>query len=240
MDVKEEAILGNQIYDHWYYVSKGRAMHSMLAGMQVNEVLDVGAGSGIFSKQLLKSGVAQTAICVDPAYLQESEETVHGKSVRFVRCVEGAQPELVLMMDVLEHVEDDLALLETYTTLMKSGGHVLITVPAFQFLWSGHDVFLEHHRRYTLGTMEDLVCCAGLTPLSTRYYFGSLFPLIVLIRWISKLRMKEKAYEPKSDLKPLPATINTILTAIHSAERRLLFPFNRLVGLTVFCLAKKP
>jgi 2-polyprenyl-3-methyl-5-hydroxy-6-metoxy-1,4-benzoquinol methylase len=66
MDLKEEEILGEKIFEHWYYVSKGRAMLDFLGkGTAVKEILDVGAGSGIFSKQLLDKGVCSSAVCLD-------------------------------------------------------------------------------------------------------------------------------------------------------------------------------
>ena len=143
MDVKEEDILGADIATHWYYVSKGRAMRSFLGSMRVTEVLDVGAGSGIFSRQLLEAGVCQRATCVDPAYMEEREESCSGGTLSFVREVREPEQSLVLMMDVLEHVDDDVGLLRAYSRNLPADGQLLITVPAFQFLWSGHDEFLR-------------------------------------------------------------------------------------------------
>ncbi len=144
MDLKEEDILGDKIHSHWYYVAKGRAMRAFLGDVKADEVLDVGAGSGIFSRQLLDHDISKSAVCVDPNYAKEYTDDQNGKSVQFVKSVEKTTQDLVLMMDVLEHVPDDVALLKDYADTMDIGGEVLITVPAFQFMWSGHDVFLEH------------------------------------------------------------------------------------------------
>ena len=67
-----------------------------------------------------------------------------------------SRADLLLYMDVLEHVDDDLGLLTAYLDQLERGGRVLITVPAFDFLWSNHDIFLEHKRRYTLKQVEAL------------------------------------------------------------------------------------
>ena len=67
MDIKEENILGPHINKHWYYISKGRAMRRFLNGVPRQSLLDVGAGSGVFSKILLEHGSNQ-AVCIDPAY----------------------------------------------------------------------------------------------------------------------------------------------------------------------------
>lgn len=238
MDIKEEHILGDAIVNHWYYVSKGRALRRIIKDLRVAEVLDVGAGSGVFSRQLLDYGFCKSAVCVDPGYHEESIEDHGGKPIHFVKSLEQVNQRLILMMDVLEHVEDDLALLRTYSDPMPVGGHVLITVPAFQFLWSGHDVFLEHYRRYTLHQVESLIAKAGLKRIEGRYFFGSLFPAIAVMRWIQRCRMRG-GVAGYSSLRSLAPPVNHALTCIHDLERMLLLPWNRLAGLTVFCLAVK-
>lgn len=234
MDLKEEEVLGSAIQTHWYYVAKGKAMRQFLGEVKSNEVLDVGAGSGIFSRQLLDAGICGSATCVDPFYSAEREENHNGKLIRFVRQVENVPQNLILMMDVLEHVDDDAGLLSQYAGRMPAGGRVLITVPAFRFLWSGHDIFLEHRRRYTAAELEKVVEKAGLRIVKTRYFFGLLFPAIAAIRLL-----KAKATAPRSDLKIYPGWLNSALIAIHDMERPLLFPWNRLAGLSVFCLCEK-
>jgi hypothetical protein len=207
--------------------------------MRVSEVLDVGAGSGIFSRQLMAAGVCDSAVCVDPNYPQERMESVGGKQIRFVKAVKNVPQKLVLMMDVLEHVPDDLALLSDYTAGMDTDAHVLITVPAFQFMWSGHDVFLEHYRRYTLDEIETVVKRAGMTPVRSRYFFGSLFPAIAALRLVRKSLLDRGTLEPQSDLKVYPDWANSTLIALHDIERHILFGMNKLFGLSVFCLCRK-
>lgn len=237
MDVKEEDILGPELARHWYYVSKGRALLSFLRHIRGASLLDVGAGSGIFSRQLLDAGVCERATCVDPAYAEERTESHNGREIAFVRRVERPSQDLVLMMDVLEHVDDDVGLLRQYSETLPAGGWVLITVPAFQFLWSGHDVFLEHRRRYTKRRIEDVVSRAGLTVVRSRYFFGLLFPAAAAIRLYAARRLNKQ--EPKSDLRKAPALLNRALMLVHDVERVTLFRFNIVAGLTVFCLARR-
>jgi len=239
MDLKEEDILGDKIGEHWYYVSKGRAMRAFLGDLKANQILDVGAGSGIFSKQLLDLNIAQSAVCVDPNYPEERREDWHGKSIEFVKSLKSGGQELVLMMDVLEHVPDDVALLKEYVDQMPKGAHLLITVPAFQFMWSGHDVFLEHYRRYTIEMMETATRKAGLTPIKSRYFFGALFPVVAIIRLAKKLLLERGQVKAQSELKLYPDGLNKTLIAIHDIERQSLFNINKLYGLSVFCLCTK-
>ncbi|MBI1301187.1 MAG: methyltransferase domain-containing protein [Alphaproteobacteria bacterium] len=239
MDLKEEDILGEKIHEHWYYISKGRAMRAFLEDYSCDEVLDVGAGSGIFARQLLDQGFCNSAVCVDPFYDEEKEELQNGKPISFVKSINKTTQNLILMMDVLEHVEDDVGLLSQYTSTMPQGGRVLITVPAFQFMWSGHDVFLEHYRRYTIQSMEEVIKKAGMTPVKSRYFFGSLFPVVAVIRSFKNVMRGQKPEVAKSELKLYSNWLNKTLTAIHDAERQSLFTFNKLFGLSVFCLCEK-
>lgn len=239
MDVKEEDILGPEISEHWYYVSKGRALLNFVRHVRKATLLDVGAGSGIFSRQLLDAGICERATCVDPAYAEEREELHDGREMAFVRDIEGPGHDLLLMMDVLEHVDDDVGLLRKYSESLPQGGWVLITVPAFQFLWSGHDVFLEHRRRYTRRQIEDVAVRAGLTVVRSRYFFGMLFPVVAAVRLYAARRLEEKRLAPQSDLRKYSAPLNRALTLLHDLERVTLFRFNRVAGLTVFCLAQR-
>jgi hypothetical protein len=235
LDLKEEDILGDAIHEHWYYVSKGRAMRQVLGRIRTNEVLDVGAGSGIFSRQLLDHGVADSAICLDPLYPEERTHSHNGRPIAFVRNVDIVRQNLVLMMDVLEHVDDDVGLLRRYAPQ----GHVLITVPAFPFLWSGHDVFLEHRRRYTRSMLEDTVRKAGLEVVRLLFFFGALFPAVAAVRLVKNTLRRQGVVEAKSELSLYPSWLNKALIAVHDVERNTLFPVNRLAGLSLFCLCKK-
>ena len=239
MDVKEELILGDKAPTHWYYVAKGRALLAMLKSIKVPEIVDVGAGSGIFSKILLEAGKCRSAICVDPAYADQREEWYLGRSIRFVQSIDNLTQSLVLLMDVLEHVNDDVGLIRQYTGCMPHAGKVLVTVPAFDFLWSGHDVFLGHRRRYTLLTIEKKLQMANLKILRSQYFFGTLFPIVALVRTVNRWQLESGSSKSESMLKKYPPMLNKILTYIHDFERLFLFPINRFAGLSIFCLAEK-
>ena len=155
MDLKEEEILGEFVEQHWYYRSKAAALLRLTNSLQARSILDVGAGSGFFSRALLTKTMAQEALCVDPFYQEERDESVVGKPMQFRRNCNTTDADLLLMMDVLEHVEDDLGLLLSYVNKIPSGAHVMATVPAFKFLWSSHDEFLGHYRRYTLKQLAE-------------------------------------------------------------------------------------
>jgi 2-polyprenyl-3-methyl-5-hydroxy-6-metoxy-1,4-benzoquinol methylase len=238
MDIKELDILGADAARHWYYVSKGRALCSLVGTAPVDEVLDIGAGSGVFSRQLIDAGRCRRAVCMDPAYASDSREIYRGREIRFTRAAPTGQHELLLLLDVLEHVSDDVTFLRRYAERLSPDGRIIISVPAFQWLWSGHDVFLAHYRRYTRRSLTRTVNSAGLSILDMRYFFGFILPVAVASRRLERLRQHVDV-QPRNQLSRMPAVINGLLIALHDLERVALFPWNRLGGLTVFCVATR-
>jgi SAM-dependent methyltransferase len=236
MDIKEQDILGDAIGRHWYYRAKGAAMRALLGASAPRHVLDVGAGSGFFSRLLLEQG-AGAATCVDPAYPDEHDEVHAGRPIRFVHDVGPGDFDLLLMMDVLEHVDDDVGLLGAYAARAPAGARFLLTVPAFQWMWSGHDVFLDHRRRYTLTQLEHAVAQAGLHVLHGCYFYGFLLPGAAAWRLAGRAAGVSRDVA-RSDLQQHGALVNAALGAVCTAELAV-FRANRVAGLTAFCLAEK-
>lgn len=234
MDLKEEDILGADIGRHWYYRAKAAALRRAVATLKPRHLLDVGAGSGFFSRHLLAETPAESALCVDIGYPEDRDDSVAGKPVHYRRDTGPTDCDLVLMMDVLEHVDDDRGLVRHYAAKVPSGAHFLVTVPAFTFLWSGHDVFLEHKRRYRLPEIEATLGDAGLEVVRGAYYFGLVFPLAAAVRLADR-----NTTEPRSSMKRHGAITNGLLGALCAVELPL-FPYNRLAGLSAFVLARKP
>lgn len=238
MDLKEAAVVEGSAEAHWYYRAKAHAMCQYLRHQsRIRSVLDVGAGSGFFTRYLLKNTAAEVGTCVDVGYRDDSEEDYHGKKLLFRRTYDSGAVDLVLLMDVLEHVADDAALLRGYVDKMRPDTFFLITVPAFQWLWSAHDVFLEHYRRYDLRQVEALVRGTGLRVEQSSYYFGAVLPLAALLR-VSKRVLRRGATAPQSQLQQHGTLTNAALSAACRLELPLL-SINRLGGLSVFCLARK-
>ena len=234
MDLKE---LGAVDPDkHWYYRSKHVGLQRALSdagGGSFDRVLDVGAGSGYFSARLMRSGRCAGRVCIDPNYADSQLSATPGDV--FVR---EASPEVVgscdlaLFIDVLEHVDDDVALLRRYAALLPPGAFVVVSVPAFQSLWSGHDEFLEHRRRHRLHEVNRVVEDAGLVPLTSRYLFGSGF----IPAWLS--RKVASRGEARSQLKPVAPSLDRAVGAWFATEHQLIR--NRLFGLSAVVVARVP
>ncbi len=237
MDLKEADILGEDVASHWYYRSKAKAMTKLLGRVEPTTILDIGAGSGFFSRYLLSNSPAREAWCVDIGYDEDSEAIEAGKPLYFRRYVDRNNAGIVLLMDVLEHVDDDVDLLDNYVRKVPKGARFLISVPAFHFLWSGHDIFLKHKRRYQLEQIEEVTRRAGLTVLRGAYYFVAVFPVAVLLR-LRERRTTDGNTSARSQLSRHHPWINNVLTILCGLELPLM-KFNRAAGLTAFCLAEK-
>ncbi len=235
MDLKEAPLVGGSQDGHWYYASKSRALLAALDGRPVRRVCDVGAGTGYFAKMLLRETAAREATCIDTGYQSDWSEVHAGKPLVFRR--EGPLPgaDLFLLMDVIEHVDDDVALLREVANAAPSGATVVVSVPAFSWLWSAHDVFLEHRRRYTLRALEQVVRAARLTPARGFYFFAAIFPAAAAQRLWRRVRPPRA---PSSDLRAYGAASNCLLTWIGTAEAAVARR-NRAFGLTAFAVAEK-
>lgn len=236
MDLKETKILRDTIASHWYYRSKANAVAHLLSNKSFSSVLDIGAGSGYFSKFLLANSDVNEAWCVDISYDSNHDGLELEKPIHFRRFIDNLNVDLVLLMDVLEHVDDDVGLLREYVEKVPRGTVFLISVPAFQFLWSNHDIFLEHKRRYNLGQIESVAQRAGLKVTHGSYYFGAIFPIAATIRLVERFFQKD-AQQPRSQLKRHHPIVNELLASLSKTELALM-RFNRLAGLTAFCLAQ--
>jgi hypothetical protein len=109
---------------------------------------------------------------------------------------------------------------------------VLLSVPAFQWLWSGHDVYLGHRRRYTLAQLEATARAAGVTVERSCYFFAAVLPIAATLRLPGALRRGQDP-APRCELRRHGAVANAVLGAMCRAELPL-FPLNRLFGLSVF------
>lgn len=167
---------------HWYYEHKFWFITSSESWKknEVNSLVDIGAGSALFSKELLKNRTVKSATAVDTGYLEDSENTELGISYR--RSVSYKGFTHFLLTDVLEHIEDDAAFLSEIVLTADSGSSFIITVPALMSLWSGHDVYLKHYRRYRKTELHELALKAGLNVHSSRYTYSTLFPIAYLQR----------------------------------------------------------
>jgi SAM-dependent methyltransferase len=234
MDLKE---LENGVNPdvHWYYQSKKlplfRYAERLLAKGQALTIVDVGAGSGFFALELEKhygSAIAKVYL-VDIGYTAEEIAATRGQKIEKVTVIPSViEHGLVLLMDVLEHLPDDLAMLTSIKqACVGDNNHFFITVPAFRSLWSGHDVFLGHYRRYRIPMLRSVLEKANFRRINNYYLYGSLFPLIWAVRRLSNLQKKEAV----SNMQPAHPLVNRLLLGITGTEMKFT-GVNKVFGVT--------
>jgi 2-polyprenyl-3-methyl-5-hydroxy-6-metoxy-1,4-benzoquinol methylase len=239
MDFAEQnQVASHLVTEHWYYQAKFALLRRTLSTAGILgpklRLADLGCGLGVFLTLLEREKLLTTAqmIGIDPA-TPEGQLSIGG-SVPIVAAWPEESFDLILMMDVLEHIDNDQEALAQAWEKLKPGDHVFITVPAFAFLWSRHDENLGHKRRYTLKSLRRLLeTIPRLRILKLHYFYALIFPIAVIVRLLRKGNQ-----ENSSDLKPAPAWLNLLLRKLLSAE--LIFaPANRLAGLTAVALVQK-
>jgi hypothetical protein len=139
---------------------------------------------------------------------------------------------LICMFDVLEHIERDTETLVAANKLLAHNGRMLITVPAYQWLYGAHDEFLHHKRRYSLKQLKGVIAEAGLKATRISFFNTLLFPLAAIVR------LKDRVFGSKvaTGTAVPPAFINAVLGTVFGAERFLLRRFNLPFGVSLLCL----
>lgn len=164
---------------HWWWRVREEILLAtvarLLAGQPRARILDVGCGAGLFFDALDRfghvEGIESDRSAIDNAG-RWKDRIHHGEFNESF--VPAAGFDLILMLDVLEHLTAPVPLLLRASGHLRPGGAVLITVPAFNWLWTQHDDLNQHVRRYTARGVEDMVRAAGLSPNKPRYLFPSL------------------------------------------------------------------
>jgi SAM-dependent methyltransferase len=122
---------------------------------------------------------------------------------------------------VVEHCEDDRRALEELTRVLAPGGRLLLSVPAYQWAWSEHDVRAGHHRRYTRPALERLVEGSGLTVLRSTYAFGAVFPFFLAERALREVR-RRTGRRAQQRLTPVSPATDRLLMRLSAVDRRVL------------------
>jgi SAM-dependent methyltransferase len=217
--------------EHWWFAARRRILERVLQTLRLapnSAILEVGCGTGANIPMLRRFG-SVAAVELDPFARQ------HVRSTMNVEVVSGSLPDdlpyaerkfdVICLFDVLEHVERHQEALEALRQRLAPNGILMITVPAYQWLYSSHDARHHHFRRYTALQLRSVAKAAGLLPIRLGYFNTLLFPLALLRRLAAKL-----LGEPASDDSALPSSwINHLLYRAFSIEgalvARCFFPF---------------
>ena len=166
---------------HWYYAHKFWFIRNSSSWNNDNlkSLDDIGAGSALLTKELLRLNLVSKVDAVDVGYKAEREIK---SGISYCRTSDYSGFTHFLLTDVLEHVEEDEEFLADIVSQADRDSAFIITVPALMSLWSGHDVYLRHFRRYTKNELRQLVEESGLSVISVRYTYSTVFPIAYIQR----------------------------------------------------------
>jgi len=210
---------------HWWYRGRRTVLENVIAELRLParaRILDAGAGSGRNMVELMRHGtvtaieLSPTSVCL--ARAREVGEVVEGSVLDMP--FESASFDLAASLDVIEHLEDDLGALRELRRVVTPGGCLLVTVPAYQWLWSGHDEVNHHHRRYTRRSLREVGERAGWKQVRTTYFNSLLLPVAMVLRIMD--RFSRKTTESSLDLWVPPQPLNWLMERPLALEAALI------------------
>lgn len=228
---------------YWWFVARRKLLRDLVAGRSTAKplrILDVGSGTGYNHTVLSQFGAVVNVDFSAEALRLSRERGLPNLVLSNVQQV-GLRDDcmdVATALDVLEHTDDDLAAMRELHRILRPGGALVLTVPAYGFLWSEHDEALHHRRRYTASELCNKLRLSGFHVEFCSYYISLLFFPILLMRILQNLG--KNSVRPKTSHVILPRWLNSFLIRILDLERWLLRAVRLPFGVTVACVATKP
>jgi SAM-dependent methyltransferase len=228
---------------YWWFVGRHKLIENVMRASYPDPnpervILDAGCGTGAMSIRLKQWGRVVSAD-FSPLALQFSRR----RGLNHLLCADAMRLpfevgtfDTIVSMDVLEHIPDDALALREFYRVLKPGGRVILTVPAYPHLWSEHDIALMHFRRYQRTELQARFTEAGFRLEKLSHTMTTLYPLVSLQR---KLNARKPPHDPPQAAMPqVPAPLNSALTGLLAVEnavaQRVNFPFGvTLLGIAV-------
>lgn len=238
MDAEMYTTMASVEKKHWWYIGRRKIIASFLQNISHSSktrIIELGSGTGGNLEML--SGFGQTTGLEPNKFGREHAQSL-GFDVRNGMLpetpFEPEEADIVVMFDVLEHLENDEACLQAAVRLLKPEGHLFLTVPAYQWMWSDHDIKNHHMRRYTKSQIQYLAKQSGLKIERCTYFNTFLFPVAAIVRIIKNITGS------RHDETTLPSPItNKILGGIFSFEEKVIPHIDLPFGLSIAAILKK-
>jgi SAM-dependent methyltransferase len=225
---------------HWWYRGRRRIVREAVSALDLPrpaDILDAGCGSG---RNLVELAPFGRVTGLEPSHASAEVARSRGFGAIVESGIEQMpfDPEsfdLVVSLDVIEHVEDHVGALRELRRVTRPGGRLLVTVPAYQALWSSHDVRNHHQRRYTRRTMVEPAAEAGWRVVRTTHFNTLLLPAAAAARVVDRLARRDR--DGRSELDGTPARLNALLEQPLRLEAALLRSGRRLpAGLSLLAV----
>lgn len=227
---------------HWWFRGRRQVLTSLIDSFlptdgETTEILEAGCGYGGNLAMLAQFGSVRGFELDDQARCFARETSGLPVAYGVLPDQPGFADErfdLVAMLDVLEHIDDDVGSLQRLRCMLKPGGHILITVPALPWLWSKHDEIHHHKRRYSRKSLMLALHAAQLRPARIGYFNSLLLPLAIAQRFGDRVMAREARVD---DLPP--KTLNAMFARIFGWESKLLGRLPMPLGLSLYAVAER-
>jgi SAM-dependent methyltransferase len=231
---------------HWWFVGRRRLIGaaieaSLPSSVNGRRILDIGCGTGTMLAELRRFGDVH-GVDAEP----EAVEFCHSRGEDQVQLASGVEVphpdgsfDLVTLLDVIEHVDDDQTLLLEARRVLAAGGSLFVTVPAYQWMWGNQDEIAHHKRRYTRPQLCHSLGRAGFLVERASYFNTLLFAPIAAIRLMRRLAPKPRDVRSDFELNQ-PGPLNSALTAVFSRESDLVRNRDLPFGVSILALASVP
>lgn len=239
---------------HWWFASRTRALKAILDYLLPKKpdfrLLDVGCGAGNMIHHLSHYGQVK-GLEIDPRPVKMARQRgydVHQFDATQPMPFDNNSFDAVTALDVIEHNQDDLAILADSYRVLKPGGHIVITVPALMWLWSHNDDINAHVRRYTATELKQKLTLSGFMVRRVTYNNFFIFPMaaaLILLRRFAKARPQLASHhldqeEYQVEMEPASPPVNTVLTGVGQIEAALIGWLDLPIGTSLIAVGQKP
>lgn len=228
---------------YWYFAGKND-MLELLARRYFRQeknikILDIGCGTGddiqLLSKFGIVFGIEHSSEAITNCIVSRKLNKVTRSDAEELNFKDNVF-DCVVMLDVLEHLKNDTKAIKEIYRVLKKNGIAIISVPAHQMLWSGHDEALGHIRRYSKKELRFLINCARFSIEKLTFWNTLMFCPVAIVRIFRRITNSGKT---KPDVKPLPKPINTFLKFLLTSENKILKYADSPCGISLFAVIVK-
>lgn len=225
-------------HEHWWSKARNEYILKNLEAYMPNKgqakILDIGCGDGLFFSKMEHFGSITGIDPYAPGVSKQHQDKI--LKIDFLKDkVEVGYYDAVMLFDVIEHVDADLAFLQRAYEVLKPGGVLFLTVPALNILWTSHDDLNHHKRRYTKSMLAKLFSQTKFEVVKHNYFFRWM----VIPKIISAIIYRLRGGGPTGETIPAP-TVNNFLTILSSFDIKLFEIFPLPFGGSILAVLRKP